>query len=63
MLAKKNRGGKVSKKPTIEVLDELYQKHTAVQIAEMYGVSPSTVRTWIANYRKELKNQGDGANA
>lgn len=60
MLAYKTRGGnKVSKKPSLEVLSDLYSKMTAKEIAAMYDVSPSTVRTWIASYRKQLKQDGE----
>lgn len=47
------RGGRPSKKPTIEELDYLYQKKTAREIAAFYGVTENTVRRWIHEYRKE----------
>lgn len=56
LLKKKSKGGyKKSKRPSVEVLSELYTQHTAKEIAVMYDVAPSTVRTWIATYRKQLK--------
>ena len=54
MLQQKQKG-RVSKKPEIEVLSELYKRMTAKQIAEQFHVSDSTVRHWISNYRKQLE--------
>lgn len=48
--------GRVSKKPTEAELAELYQKMTAREVAEHYGVAHSTVRAWLASYRKQNKN-------
>ena len=45
--------GKPSKRPTAEELSEMYSKMTAKQVAEHYGVAASTVRAWIAYYRKQ----------
>ena len=56
---KKTRG-KPSKRPPEKELSELYAKMTAKEVAEHYGVAPSTVRAWIAHYRKqEVTNNGD----
>ena len=53
---KKTRG-KQSKRPTEQELAEIYSRMTAREVAEHYGVSVSTVKTWIAYYRKlEVKN-------
>lgn len=49
--------GPVSKRPPMEVLSELYANHTMKEIAEQYGVSVNTVKTWIATYRKQLKQE------
>ncbi len=52
--------GKPSKRPSVEELAKLYSKMTAKEVAEHYGVAPSTVRAWIAHYRKqEVTNNGD----
>lgn len=49
------RRGPVTKRPSEEELCELYMKHTAKEIAEMYGVSSRTVEAWVYNYRKAHK--------
>lgn len=48
---KKTRG-KPSKRPTEQELSAMYAKMTAQEIAAHYGVAASTVRAWIAYYRK-----------
>lgn len=53
---KKTRG-RVSKRPSESELSTLYQKMTAKEIAEHYGVAHSTVRAWIAYYRKNITNK------
>lgn len=45
--------GKPSKKPSAEELSRLYETKTAKEIAFQLGVSESTVKHWIADYRKE----------
>ncbi len=55
MTIAKKKGGRPSKKPPIEVLGLLYQNMTAKEIANEYGVTESTVRSWIARARKEEK--------
>lgn len=52
MTIAKKKGGRPSKKPSIEMLNMLYQSMTAKEIAEKYGVTESTVRSWIARARK-----------
>lgn len=49
----KAKGGKPSKRPPVEELAELYSKMTAKEVAAHYGVAESTVKTWIAYYRKQ----------
>ena len=44
--------GYPSKRPCEAELAELYSKMTAKEVAAHYGVSASTVRGWIAYYRK-----------
>lgn len=48
----KKMRGKPSKRPTEQELSALYVKMTAKEVAEHYGVAASTVRAWIAYYRK-----------
>ena len=45
-----------SKRPTIEVLSDLYSNHTTKQIAEIYQVPEGTVKSWIYRYRREQRN-------
>ena len=49
----KPKKGKPSKRPPAEELSELYSKMTAKELAAHYGVAESTVKTWIAYYRKQ----------
>ena len=45
--------GRPAKKPiSDDELLELYRNHTATEIAAMYGVKPSTVRSWVSKIRK-----------
>lgn len=44
--------GRPSIRPDAEKLSELYQEHTAKEIANMYHVNVSTVFRWIQKYRK-----------
>lgn len=53
MTLKAKTKGKPSKRPPVEELAELYSKMTAKEVAEHYGVAASTVRAWIAYYRKQ----------
>lgn len=50
--------GRPTKRPAPEFLVALYKDHTAKQIAEMYDVKESTVRSWVARLRKGLKADG-----
>ena len=55
---KKTRG-KPSKRPPEQELSELYAKMTAKEVAKHYGVADSTVRAWIAYYRKQEAKNND----
>ena len=50
--------GRPTKRPEPEFLVALYNDHTAKQIADMYDVRESTVRSWISRLRKGLKADG-----
>lgn len=47
--------GRPTNRPSMEVLADLHREHSADEIAKMYGVSVSTVRGWIWNYKKQLE--------
>ncbi|WP_296110866.1 helix-turn-helix domain-containing protein [uncultured Alistipes sp.] len=51
------KGGRPAKRPKGEAemreLAELYQTHTATELAEKYGVKPATIRAWVSRMRKE----------
>ena len=47
------KSGRPSNRPDPEYLLTLYEKYTAPQIAEMFHVSESTVRSWVSRLRKE----------
>ena len=57
MVMKKN-SGRPTNRPDVATLDELYKDHTATEIAAMYKVSPSCVRSWVMRYRRELAHAG-----
>lgn len=44
--------GRPSKKPDIVTLKFLYEQYKSEEIAKMYGVPPSTVRSWVCLARK-----------
>lgn len=50
------KGGRPSKRPKTESeqreLVELYQTHTATELAQRYGVKPATIRAWVSDLRK-----------
>lgn len=48
----KKQGGRPTKRPSAEKLQEMYSHMTAREIADECGVSESTVRSWIARLRK-----------
>lgn len=50
-----------TKRPDIETLDALYAEKSAREIAVMYGVAEPTVRSWIARYRRDQRQQGPAA--
>ncbi|MBR5583954.1 MAG: helix-turn-helix domain-containing protein [Lachnospiraceae bacterium] len=49
--------GRPSKMPDAQTLVMLYEHSTATQLAEMFHVSPGTVRSWICRLRKEGSEQ------
>ena len=57
----RKRTGKRSVKPDSNTLSKLYENHTMAEIAEMYGVSRSTVNFWIWKYRKEEEAAAEAA--
>lgn len=65
----KKSGGRPTNRPKtkeeISRLLELYGTHTAGEVAEVYGVSPSAVRVWIYNIRRHGTTAyiGDGERA
>lgn len=44
--------GRPSKMPPADKVTELYSYFTAQQIAKVYDVSESTVRSWVCRIRK-----------
>ncbi len=61
MTIAKKQGGRPSRRPTNEELAMLYSRMTAKEVAEHYGVSEYTVRTWINRARKEEDSQHEHA--
>lgn len=56
-MLEEKRAGRVSRRPDIDTLSRLYAEKSASEIAAMYKVSEAAVRSWIARYRKDLKQQ------
>ena len=48
--------GRPTKRPQPDFLLALYENHKAKEIAYMYGVNESTVRSWISRIKKERMN-------
>ena len=48
-----NAKKRATKRPSIEVLSDLYSNHTTKQIAEIYQVPEGTVKSWIYRYRQD----------
>lgn len=46
------KGGRPSKRPTDDELNELYKTMSASEIAKKFGVSEHTVRGWIYKARR-----------
>lgn len=42
-----------SNRPKPELLLKLYEKHSSKEIADMYGVTSATVRSWVYRLRKK----------
>lgn len=55
----RKKGGRPTKRPSLDMLDMLYQTMTAKEIAEQYGVKEATVRSWISRARKEVLNENE----
>lgn len=51
--------GRISKRPDDKKLLDMYEIMTAREIGEKLGVAESTVRSWIANLRKEYKQNAE----
>jgi len=49
----KKKNGRPTKRPDPEYLINLYEHYTATEIAAMFDVAESTVRSWISRLRKE----------
>ena len=47
----KKKSGVPAKMPDEEILLALYQNHTSREIAGLYNVSESTVRSWVHKIR------------
>lgn len=57
IIPEKKRRGRPSKRPKDDaLLIALYEDHTSKEIAEMYAVSPGTVRMWFTNMRKAAED-------
>lgn len=50
------KGGRPTKRPSVEEFNEIRSKMTNKQVAEHYGVALQTIRTWVKAYRKEYEN-------
>lgn len=59
-MLEEKRAGRTSRRPDIDTLSRLYAEKSAHDIAVMYGVAEATVRSWIARYRRDLKQQKSG---
>lgn len=53
----KKKNGRPTKRPDLATLSMLYQTMTARQIAELYCVSDSTVRSWVSRARKQQQQE------
>ena len=49
----KKKNGRPTKRPDPDYLIKLYERHTAPELAIMFDVSESTVRSWVSRLRKE----------
>ena len=52
----KKVGGRKTKCPSEYELNLMYQTMTAKEIGDELGVSETTVRRWIWNYRRKARN-------
>lgn len=54
----RKKGGRPTKRPSNEKLNEMYQSMTARQIGMKYNVSENTVRSWIYRARRKAELNG-----
>lgn len=54
---KRGNVGRRSKNPGSEVVLAEYADHSASELAKKYGVAENTIRVWIREARKELKDE------
>lgn len=57
---KQKKPGPKSKMPPVAELCEMYETHTAKEIADKCGVSVSTVRSWIRTLRASVPHEQEG---
>lgn len=55
LVFRKQPGRPAKKSISDDELLELYRTHTATEIAAMYDVKPSTVRSWVTKIRKVVE--------
>lgn len=55
MIKNKKLGGRPTVRPDADWLVKYYEEHTAREIAEMFDVSISTVRSWVCRIKQERK--------
>ncbi len=53
---RKNPVGRPTRKPDTEVLGMMLRNHSSSEIADVFGVSDSTVRSWIFREKKKGVN-------
>lgn len=59
-LVYRKQAGRPAKKPVDDdTLLELYKSHTATEVAAMYDVKPSTVRSWVSKIRKAVESDAE----
>ena len=52
IIPKKEKSGRPSKRPTLAQLKKDYARMTVKEVSQKYGVSESTVRTWVFRARR-----------
>lgn len=53
----KKKRGPASSRPDPDELIWRYKNSTCYELAELYGVSPATVRSWVSRLRKEREQK------